>query len=110
MSGKLARTLGATVAALLLSAGAARADSGLRPADAEKTLGSMRYMCVLSWLCPLSAANYDTLKQAIAGERGNQFFLGLNLISGRPASAALAIHASPASSAPTGWRRTTRKG
>ena len=82
MSGKLARTLGATVAALLLSAGAARADSGLGPTDAEKTLGSMRYMCVLSWLCPLSAANYDTLKQAIAGERGNQFFLGLNQISG----------------------------
>jgi TPR repeat protein len=82
MSGKLTRTLGATVAALLFSAGAARADSGLGPADAEKTLGSMRYMCVLSWLCPLSAADYDTLKQAIAGERGNQFFLGLNLISG----------------------------
>ena len=67
---------------MLLAAGAVRADSGLGPTDAEKTLGSMRYMCVLSWLCPLSAANYDTLKQAIAGERGNQFFLGLNLISG----------------------------
>jgi len=82
MSGKLRRTLSATVAALLLSAGAARADSGLGPADAEKTLGSLRYMCALPVFCPLSAANYDTLKQAIAGERGNQFFLGLNLISG----------------------------
>jgi TPR repeat protein len=33
-------------------------------------------------LCPLSAANYDTLQHAIAGERGNQFLLGLNLIGG----------------------------
>ena len=82
MSGKLTRILSVVVAALLLSAGAARADSGLGPADAEKTLGSLRYMCALPVFCPLSAANYDTLKQAIAGERGNQFFLGLNLISG----------------------------
>jgi len=45
-------------------------------------LGSLRYRCVLQVLCPLSAANYDTLQRAIAGERGNQFLLGLNLISG----------------------------
>jgi TPR repeat protein len=82
MSGKLARTLSLAAAATLLSAGAARADSGLGPADAERTLGNLRYLCVLEALCPLSAANYDTLKRAIAGERGNQFLLGLNLISG----------------------------
>jgi TPR repeat protein len=83
MSGKLSRTLSvAAVAALLLSAGAARADSGLGPADAEKTLGNLRYLCMLQPLCPLSAANYDTLKRAIAGQRDNQFLLGLNLISG----------------------------
>jgi TPR repeat protein len=82
MSGKLTRTLSVAVAALLVSAGAARADSGLGPAEAEKTLGSLRYLCVVQALCPLNAANYDTLKRAIAGQRDNQFLLGLNLISG----------------------------
>jgi hypothetical protein len=42
MSAKLSRTLSGMVAGLVLSAGTARADSGLRPADAEKTLGSLR--------------------------------------------------------------------
>jgi TPR repeat protein len=82
MSGKLTHILSVAVAALLVSTGAARADSGLGPADAEKTLGSLRYICVVQSLCPLSAANYDTLKRAIAGQRDNQFLLGLNLISG----------------------------
>jgi TPR repeat protein len=82
MSGKLTRTLSVAVAALLLAPGAARADSGLGPADAEKTLGSLRYLCVVQSLCPLSAANYDTLKRAIAGQRDNQFLLGFNLITG----------------------------
>jgi TPR repeat protein len=81
MSGKLTRTLSVAVAASLLAAGAARADSGLGPADAEKTLGSLRYLCVVQSLCPLSAVNYDTLKRAIAGQRDNQFLLGLNLIT-----------------------------
>jgi hypothetical protein len=82
MSGKLARPLIVAVATLFLSGGAVRADSGLRPADAEKTLGNLRYICVLQTLCPLSAANYDTLKRAIAGKRDSQFLLGLNLIRG----------------------------
>jgi hypothetical protein len=56
--------------------------AGLGAADAEKTLDSLRYMCALQVLCPLSAANYDTLTRAIEGERCNQFLLGLNLISG----------------------------
>jgi hypothetical protein len=48
MSGKFTRTLSIAVAGLLLSA-RARADSGLGPADAEKTLGSLRYyMCALT--------------------------------------------------------------
>jgi len=82
MSGKLTRILHMAVAALLASAGAARADSDLGPADAEKTLGNLKYICVLQSLCPLSAVNYDTLKRAIAGQRDNQFLLGLNLING----------------------------
>src|SRR5258708_23630196 len=81
-SGKLAGTLSVAVAVLLFSVGAARADSGLRPADAESTLGNLQYRCLLQPLCPLSAANYDNLKSAIAGERNSQFLLGLNLIDG----------------------------
>jgi hypothetical protein len=37
MSKKLTRTLSLAAAGLLLAAGAVRADSGLGPADAEKT-------------------------------------------------------------------------
>jgi TPR repeat protein len=77
-----AGALSVALAAVLLSGGAARADSGLGPADAEKTLGTLRYVCVLEALCPISAANYDALKLAIAGQRDNQFLLGLDLISG----------------------------
>ena len=83
MSGKLTRIFSVAFAGLALSAGVPRADSGLGPADAETTLASLRYyMCPLPVLCPLSAANYDTLKRAVAGERGNQMLLGLSLISG----------------------------
>jgi hypothetical protein len=82
MSGKLTRALSGTLVALLLSAGAARADSGLGPGDAEKTLGTLRYLCIVQSLCPLSAANYETLKRAIAGQRDNQLLLGLNLLRG----------------------------
>lgn len=82
MPGKLASALSGTLVALFLSAGAARAESGLGPADAEKTLGNLKYLCLVQSLCPLSAANYDTLKRAIAGQRDNQFLLGLNLMQG----------------------------
>jgi hypothetical protein len=30
--------------------------------------------CVVQSLCPLSAANYDTLKHAIAGQRDNHSY------------------------------------
>ena len=69
-------------AALLSTAGAARADSGLGPADAEKTLGRLGYLCMIQSLCPLTAANYATLKRAVAGHRDDEYHLGLNLIHG----------------------------
>src|SRR5262245_66213058 len=68
--------------AVLASPNAARADSRLGPAEAESPLGRLSYLCVLQATCPLSAGNYDTLKRAVAGERGSQFLLGLNLMSG----------------------------
>src|SRR5262249_58376679 len=67
---------------LLVSTNAARADSRLGPAEAESTLGRLSYLCIMQATCPLSARNYDTLKRAVAGERGSQFLLGLNLMSG----------------------------
>ena len=82
MSGKLARAFGGTLAALLLSAGAVRAETGLGPADAEKTLHDLRYVCMLPALCPLTADAIDSLKRAIAGQRGSQFLVGLNLLTG----------------------------
>ena len=68
--------------AFLASTNAARADSRLGPAEAERTLDRLSYLCVLQATCPLSAGNYDTLRGAVAGERGSQFLLGLSLMSG----------------------------
>jgi hypothetical protein len=79
---ELTRTCGLVLAALLSTAGAARADSGLGPADAEKTLGRLGYLCMIQSLCPLTAANYATLKRAVAGHRDDEYLLGLNLIHG----------------------------
>jgi TPR repeat protein len=79
---KLARACGLALAALLSTVGAARADSGFGPADAEKTLGRLRYLCLTQSLCPLTAKNYETLKRAVAGHRDDQYLLGLNLILG----------------------------
>ncbi len=49
--GKLTRALGGTLVSLLVSVGAAHADFGLGPGDAEKTLGSLRYLCIVPSLC-----------------------------------------------------------
>jgi TPR repeat protein len=79
---ELARASGLALAALLLTVVVARADSGVGPADAEKTLGRLRYLCLLQFLCPLSAENYETLQRAVAGHRDDEYLLGLNLILG----------------------------
>jgi hypothetical protein len=79
---RLARGCGLAIAAMLATAGAARADFGLGPADAEKTLGQLRYLCILQSLCPLTAANYATLKGAVAGDRYDEYSLGRNLLLG----------------------------
>ena len=83
MSGRLADTLCAALAVLLLSAGMARADSGLGPVGAESTLGSLRYKCAVQVLCPLGEGKYDMLKEAIAGDRVSQLLFGLALVDGR---------------------------
>jgi TPR repeat protein len=78
------RAVGPTMAlvAAILLAGPAQADSGLRPADAESTLANLKYQCLLEALCPLSAGNYESLRGAIAGKRGDQFLIGLSLLKG----------------------------
>ena len=83
MSGRLVRILSGALAALLFSVGTARADSGLGPATAESTLGSLRYKCALQALCPLGEGMYDTLKRALAGSRVDQLLFGLALVDGR---------------------------
>lgn len=73
---------GVALAASLCAAGPACADSAMGPADAESALGSLRYKWMLETLCPLSAANYDSLKGAVAGKRGDQFLIGYSLMKG----------------------------
>jgi hypothetical protein len=73
MATRLARGCGLVLAVVLLTAGGARADFALGPADAEKTLGQLGYLCILRPLCPLTAANYETLKGAVAGHRNDQY-------------------------------------
>ncbi len=82
MSATRALTSIVAFAAMAFSAGAVRAQSGLGPAEAESTLGSLRYRCALQALCPLSAHSYDLLTRAVAGERVSQHFFGLKLYGG----------------------------
>jgi TPR repeat protein len=79
------RTLAVAVALALTSAAAQAQSSGLGPADAEKTLSSLQYTCLLPALCPLSDENYAGLKRALAGDRESQFWLGYSLLNGRGA-------------------------
>ncbi len=83
MSGRFVRILSGALAALLLLVGTARADSGLGPATAESTLGSLKYQCALQVMCPLGEGKYDMLKRAIAGNRVDQLLFGLALVDGR---------------------------
>lgn len=73
----------AALAALLLPAGMAHADSGLGPASAEGSLGSLRYKCAVQVLCPLGEGRYEMLKEALAGDRVSQLLFGLALVDGR---------------------------
>ena len=68
--------------AMLLVAGAARAESGYAPADAEKTFKGMGWVCMIQTLCPLTRANYDTFKRAVEGHRDDRYLLGLQLHTG----------------------------
>ncbi|MBV8190518.1 MAG: sel1 repeat family protein [Alphaproteobacteria bacterium] len=73
---------GMALAAAILLAGPALAGSGFRPAEAEGTLSSLKYQCLIEALCPLSAGNYESLRGAIAGKRRDQFLIGLSLLRG----------------------------
>jgi TPR repeat protein len=81
-SGTRALCVGTALIVMLLVGGPARANSGMAPAEAESTLGSLRYRCLLEALCPVSAANYASLKGAVAGKPGDQFLIGLSLYRG----------------------------
>jgi TPR repeat protein len=82
MSRTFVRLLSLALAGLFLPALAAHAQSGLGPADAQATLGSLRYKCALAALCPLSSFNYSQLERAVGGDRVAQYFVGLNLTKG----------------------------
>jgi TPR repeat protein len=83
MSRKLLSAFGGGLAAVLLFVGGARAEEGgLGPADAEKTLHSLRLVCALRALCPIADGTIDSLRGAIAGQRGSQFLFGLKLLKG----------------------------
>jgi len=72
---------------LAIAAGEARAqqEGDFAPANAEKTLGRLRWVCMIGALCPLSSDSYKTLKQAIAGDRNAQYLWGLTLLTGNGA-------------------------
>jgi TPR repeat protein len=70
------------LAMLVLVAGVTRAESGYAPADAEKTLKSLGWTCMIQALCPLTKANYDTFQRAVEGHRADRYLLGLLLRAG----------------------------
>jgi TPR repeat protein len=70
------------VAAWVCTANAALADSGLGPRQLESTLARLRYQCAMQFTCPVSEADYGILQGAASGRLGDQFLLGLKLVSG----------------------------
>ncbi len=61
---------------------AARAQSDLAPDKAEQTFDSYKWRCAIIALCPYSAEIWETLRQAIAGKPGDQYMLGIYLVTG----------------------------
>jgi TPR repeat protein len=79
---KILTPLVAALAILLVAVGAARAESGYAPANAEKTFKGMGWTCMIQTLCPLTKANYATFQRAVEGHRDDRYLLGLLLRTG----------------------------
>jgi TPR repeat protein len=75
------------IIALLLSgifafAGSAHAQGELAPDKASSTLRSYRFRCKIVVLCPYSEEVWDTFQAAVAGKPGDEYLLGVFLITG----------------------------
>lgn len=67
---------------VLALAGTARAQEELAPERANDTLGRLQLRCKLIALCPYSADVWGTFLAAMAGKPGDQYLLGIYLMTG----------------------------
>lgn len=65
-----------------LTAGGAWADGPLSPDQADATLSKLRLPCLVGFLCPYEADVWDTFREAMAKKPGDQYLLGIYLITG----------------------------
>lgn len=67
---------------MIVMSGAACAQGELAPDKADKTLRDLQWRCALVSLCPYSAEVWETFRQAVAGKPGDQYLLGIFLMTG----------------------------
>ena len=67
---------------LLLAQNPARAAGDYAPENAETTLQRMNKICIVSFLCPVSADTRKLIARAIMNDPGAEYLLGLTLSTG----------------------------
>ena len=74
----------AVLATLLccLAAAPARADGPLSPDQADETWNKWKFRCSIRILCPYASDVWETFRQAMAFKPGDQYLLGIYLITG----------------------------
>lgn len=73
----------AGVVLLCSTNGAAAAEDGpYSLQNIQSTLGSLKWECMLSVLCPVGDTVLDLIKKAAANDRSSQYLLGLTLLTG----------------------------
>jgi TPR repeat protein len=80
-----ARVLGPALALALsaLAGGALAADTGdYAPENIVRSYGRLKWLCMLSALCPVSEKALDVIKGALANDRSAEYLLGLTLLVG----------------------------
>src|SRR5215471_7704362 len=70
------------LSAIFVITGAAHAQGELAPDKALDTLSSYRLRCKLVVLCPYSEEVWDTFQAAVAGKPGDEYLLGIYLMTG----------------------------
>jgi TPR repeat protein len=77
------RAVAIALGLLTLTSGAIAADSGdYSPENIVRTYGRLKWLCMVSVICPVSVKALDLIKQVMANDRSAEYLLGLTLVVG----------------------------